>query len=77
MTKWTRQQVAAAIDHAALKPEMTDQDIIENCAHPYFRPLLRDYLKIAGSGDEPRPTDMDMLQDWWKDYDTACRSFPS
>jgi len=32
MTKWTREQIAAAIDHAALKPTMTDQDIIENCA---------------------------------------------
>jgi len=53
------------------------QDIIEKCAHPHFRPLLRDYLKIAGSGDEPRPTDMDMLQDWWKDYDAVCRSFPA
>lgn len=31
MAKWTRQQVAAAIDHAALKPNMTDQDIINNC----------------------------------------------
>ena len=31
MAKWTRQQVAAAIDHAALKPNMTDQDIIDNC----------------------------------------------
>ena len=27
---WTRKQVAAAIDHAALKPEMTDKDIREN-----------------------------------------------
>lgn len=26
---WTRQQVAATIDHAALKPEMTDKDIRE------------------------------------------------
>jgi deoxyribose-phosphate aldolase len=31
MTKWTKRQVAATIDHAALKPNMTDQDIIENC----------------------------------------------
>lgn len=31
MAKWTRRQVAATIDHAALKPNMTDQDIIENC----------------------------------------------
>jgi deoxyribose-phosphate aldolase len=31
MAKWTKQAVAATIDHAALKPNMTDQDIIENC----------------------------------------------
>ena len=31
MTRWTRQQIAATIDHAALKPNMTDQDIVENC----------------------------------------------
>jgi deoxyribose-phosphate aldolase len=31
MTTWTRRQVAATIDHAALKPTMTDQDIIEQC----------------------------------------------
>ncbi len=31
MSKWTRKQIAATIDHAALKPTMTDRDIIENC----------------------------------------------
>ncbi len=31
MAKWTRQQIAATIDHAALKPNMTDQDIVEQC----------------------------------------------
>jgi deoxyribose-phosphate aldolase len=31
MTKWTKRAVAATIDHAALKPTMTDQDIIDNC----------------------------------------------
>ncbi len=31
MSKWTKKQVAATIDHAALKAEMTDQDIIDNC----------------------------------------------
>ena len=29
------------------------QEIIENCAHPDYRPLLRDYLKMAGRGHEP------------------------
>ena len=31
MSKWTKKQIAATIDHAALKAEMTDQDIIDNC----------------------------------------------
>jgi acyl-CoA hydrolase len=51
------------------------EDIIERCAHPHFRPLLREYLKLGGGGDEPRPTDMSVLQGWWKDYDAACRDF--
>jgi deoxyribose-phosphate aldolase len=29
---WTREQVARTIDHAALKPQMTDEDIREACA---------------------------------------------
>jgi len=28
-------------------------EIIENCAHPDYKPLLRDYLKIADQGHEP------------------------
>lgn len=28
---WTREKVAATIDHAVLKPSFTDQDIIEGC----------------------------------------------
>ncbi len=51
------------------------EDIINKCAHPHFRPLLRDYLRLAGDGVEPRPTNMDILQGWWKDYDAACSSF--
>ncbi|MGL6196241.1 MAG: deoxyribose-phosphate aldolase [Thermoguttaceae bacterium] len=31
MAKWTRKQIADTIDHAALKPTMTDKDIIEQC----------------------------------------------
>jgi acyl-CoA hydrolase len=52
------------------------KDIIESCAHPHFRPLLHDYLEVAGDGDEPRPTDMETLEGWWMEYDDACRSFP-
>ncbi len=51
-------------------------DIIDRCAHPHFRPLLKDYLKAAGGGDEPRPTDIRILDGWWKEYDAACWSFP-
>jgi len=51
-------------------------DIIDKCAHPFFRPLLKDYLKIAGGGDEPRPTDMHKLEGWWTEYDSACKHFP-
>jgi acyl-CoA hydrolase len=52
-------------------------DIIDKCAHPYFRPVLREYLNLAGGGNEPRPTDIGVIQGWWKEYDQACRSFPS
>ena len=53
------------------------EDIISKCAHPHFRPVLRDYLRIAGGGDEPRATKMDLLTGWWKDYEAVCRSFPN
>lgn len=52
------------------------EEIIDKCAHPHFRPLLRSYLKMAGSGDEPRPTDLTRLEGWWREYDEACRQFP-
>jgi acyl-CoA hydrolase len=52
-------------------------DIIDRCAHPHFRPLLHGYLKMAGTGDEPRPTDLGKLEGWWREYDAACRSFPA
>jgi len=31
MAKWTKKTVAATIDHAALKADMTDQEIVDNC----------------------------------------------
>lgn len=34
-------------------PVQRAKEIIEKCAHPQYRPLLREYLKIAGSGHEP------------------------
>jgi hypothetical protein len=53
-----------------------DFGFLAKCAHPHFRPILRDYLKLAGEGDGPRPTSLDLLNDWWKEYDAACQSFP-
>jgi acyl-CoA hydrolase len=52
------------------------EDIISHCAHPHFREILEEYLKMAGTGDEPRPTDLKALEDWWRSYDQLCRSFP-
>ena len=57
-------------------PRRRAVDIIERCAHPYFRPLLYAYLEMAGTGDEPRPTDLKALERWWAEYDAACRNFP-
>jgi acyl-CoA hydrolase len=57
-------------------PKRRAVDIINNCAHPYFRPLLHAYLEMAGAGDEPRATDMEALSKWWDDYEEACRHFP-
>ena len=53
------------------------EEIIEKCAHPHFRPILIEYLRMAGGGDEPRIADMASLQSWWKEYDAVCRSFPA
>ena len=30
------------------------EEIINNCAHPDYRPLLREYLKLAPTGHEPQ-----------------------
>ena len=66
-----------ALNTSIKSPRHRAEDIIEKCAHLHFRPILHDYLKMAGSGDEPRTTDMASLQSWWKEYDAACSSFPS
>lgn len=51
------------------------REIIENCAHPHFRPLLYDYLRMVGD-DAPRDH-LPQLEGWWDDYDLACREFPA
>ncbi len=48
--------------------------IIEHCAHPHFRPLLREWMKIVG--DDAPEDHLEKLEGWWADYDAACRSFP-
>lgn len=56
-------------------PRARAHDIIERCAHPYFRPLLREALALSGDGDEPRLVQLDRLEAWWRHYDEACRGF--
>jgi acetyl-CoA hydrolase len=56
-------------------PEKRAKEMIEKCAHPYFRPLLLEYLKLAGAGDEPRITNLESLKYWWEEYDKACKNF--
>ena len=70
----TEQGYAPNIDIRS--PKRRAIDIIDRCAHPHFRPLLHTYLERAGTGDEPRASDMKALERWWADYDAACRSFP-
>lgn len=35
-------------------PQKRAEEIIEHCAHPDYRPLLREYQKIASKGHEPQ-----------------------
>jgi len=49
--------------------------IVERCAHPYFRPLLREYLALASDG--PRTHGAERVAGWWRDYDAACLQFPA
>jgi acetyl-CoA hydrolase len=65
-----------AVNMDIRSPRHRAEEVIEKCAHPHFRPLLKSYLKLAGRGDEPNVVDVVTLDGWWKDYDAACRSFP-
>lgn len=56
-------------------PRARAREIIERCAHPYFRPLLHEAVALAGDGDEPRLVQLDRLEDWWRHYDEACHRF--
>lgn len=42
------------VDLRGKGPLRRAHEIIEHCAHPDYRPLLRDYLKIADKGHEPQ-----------------------
>ncbi len=64
-----------ALNTEIRSPRRRAEDIISKCAHPHFRPLLREYLKFAGEGLEPRATNMDVLRSWWQEYEAACSSF--
>jgi len=57
-------------------PRARAHDIIERCAHPHFRPLLRDAVKLSDDGDEPRMSRLERLEGWWREYEAACRGFP-
>ena len=35
-------------------PMRRAQEVIEHCAHPDYKPLLREYLRIAPQGHEPQ-----------------------
>ncbi|MBL9104224.1 MAG: acetyl-CoA hydrolase [Myxococcales bacterium] len=57
-------------------PRARAVEIIERCAHPHFRPLLRESLALADDGDEPRMVRLDRVEGWWRAYEAACREFP-
>ena len=40
-------------DLRAKDPVQRAHEIIENCAHPLYRPLLRDYMKLNSNGQTP------------------------
>jgi acyl-CoA hydrolase len=65
-----------ATNFSIRSPRARAREVIDRCAHPHFRPLLHDYLRLAGDGDEPRLAAMDRIEDWWRQYDAACLAFP-
>lgn len=59
---------------AVRSPRARALDVIERCAHPHFRPLLREYLALAGA--ESQSARQGRLEGWWRSYEAACREFP-
>ena len=62
------------VDNLQQQIDAERQQIIEHCARPHFRPLLREWMKIVG--DDAPEDHLEKLEGWWADYDAACRSFP-
>jgi acetyl-CoA hydrolase len=59
-----------------MNPDKRAKLIIDNCAHPHFRPLLHEYVKMSGSGNhEPRLTSGDQIAAWRRSYIECCKSF--
>jgi acyl-CoA hydrolase len=59
-----------------MNPTKRAELIIEQCAHPHFRPLLHEYVKRSGAGNhEPRITRVDELVSWRERYEDVRHSF--
>ena len=70
----TEQGYATQLDIQS--PRARAHAIIERCAHPHFRPLLRGAMALADDGDEPRIRKLEHLEGWSREYEAACRDFP-
>jgi len=58
-------------------PQARAHTIIERCAHPHFRPLLRDALGLVGDTQASAADRRTRLAGWWGHYDAACADFPT
>lgn len=66
-----------AVNLAVRTAHRRAEEIIDKCAHPYFQPLLREYVRLAVGGDEPRLGQADRREElWWDEYEVASWNFP-
>jgi len=65
-----------ALNTEIRSPRRRALDIIESCAHPYFRPLLKEYLSFSRE-DWSEADRRHGLAGWWDEYTAACRAFPA
>lgn len=65
-------------DLRGLPPRKRARRIIDNCAHPDYRPALADYLDraIAGTGGKHTPHDLSEALSWHRRYLTDGRMGP-